>query len=229
MENALHRFVRLLGWRGVRISIPEALDAMACAGQPGMLRDRGQLRAALRAALVKDRRDDETFDEIFDRFFALVKVGGDDTGHGHGHGHEDLTDEGALERFTLSEAPSDTPQQGHEHGKPVDIREFFDPDDLAQQYNLHQEANKIDLAALTDEIVISKDSQGIQGEGNRFQIETGRMHNPGVPGTSPSSRAPRWMRTSLLPSRRCCWAGGAIWTRSRRKGARTTRRRCGVA
>lgn len=113
MENALHRFVRLLRWRGVRISIPEALDAMACAEQPGMLRDRGQLRAALRAALVKDRRDDETFDEIFDRFFALVKVGGDDTGHGHGHGHghEDLTDEGALERFTLSEAPSDTPQQ----------------------------------------------------------------------------------------------------------------------
>jgi uncharacterized protein len=180
METALHRFVRLLRLRGVRISIPEALDAMAGAAQPGMLRDREQLRAALRAALIKDRRDEETFDEIFDRFFALVKVGGKDTGHGHGH--EDLSDEGALESFTLSEVPSDTPQQGHEHGKPVDIREFFDPDDLAQQYNLHQEANKIDLAALTDEIVISKDSQGIQGEGNRVQIETDRMHNAGMPG-----------------------------------------------
>src|SRR5438046_2299293 len=51
-----------------------------------------------------------------------------------------------------------------------------------QQYNLQQEANKIDLAALTDEIVISKDGQGIQGEGNRVQIETDRMHNAGVPG-----------------------------------------------
>ena len=40
MENAVHRFVRLLRLRGVRISIPEALDAMACARQPGMLRDR---------------------------------------------------------------------------------------------------------------------------------------------------------------------------------------------
>jgi len=29
MENALHRFVRLLRLRQVRISIPEALDAMA--------------------------------------------------------------------------------------------------------------------------------------------------------------------------------------------------------
>ena len=181
MENALHRFVRLLRWRGVRISIPEVLDAMACAGQPGMMRDREQLRAALRVALIKDRRDEEVFDEIFDRFFALVKVGGEDIGHGHGHGHEDLSDEGALEDFTLSEEPSDTPQQGHEHGKPVDIRDFFDPDDLAQQYNLHQEANKIDLAAMTDEIVLSTDSQGIQGEGNRVQIETDRLHNAGMP------------------------------------------------
>ncbi len=182
MENALHRFVRLLRLRGVRISIPEALDAMACATQPGMLRDKEQLRAALRVALVKDRRDEEIFDEIFDQFFALVEVGPTDAGHGHGHGHEELSDDGVLESFTLSETPSDTPQQGHEHGRPVDIRDFFDPDDLAQQYNLHQEANKIDLAAMTDEIVISKDDQGIQGEGNRVQIETDSLHNAGMPG-----------------------------------------------
>src|SRR6478735_4737988 len=182
MENALHRFVRLLRWRGVRVSIPEALDAMACAGQPGMMRDREQLRAALRVALVKDRRDEEVFDEIFDRFFALVKVGPTETGHGHGHGHEDLSDTGALEDFTLSEEPSETPQQGHSHGKPVDIRDYFNPEDLAQQYNLHQEANKIDLAAMTEEIVLSKDNQGIQGEGNRVQIETDRLTGAGAPG-----------------------------------------------
>ncbi len=118
MENALHRFVRLLRLRGLRISIPEALDAMVCAGQPGMLRDEEALRAALRVALVKDRRDEEVFDEIFDQFSALVRVGGPDTGHGHGHGHEDLSDDGALDDFTLSESPSDTPQQGHTHGEP---------------------------------------------------------------------------------------------------------------
>jgi hypothetical protein len=38
----LARAVRLLRLRQVRISIPEALDAMACAAQPGMLRDREQ-------------------------------------------------------------------------------------------------------------------------------------------------------------------------------------------
>jgi uncharacterized protein with von Willebrand factor type A (vWA) domain len=182
MENALHRFVRLLRLRGVRISIPEALDAMACAAQPGMMRDKPQLKAALRVALIKDRRDEEVYDEIFDQFFALVKVGPEDVGHGHGHGHADLEDQGELESFTLSDEPSDTPQQGHEHGKPADIRDYFDPDDLAQQYNLHQEANKIDIAAMTDEIVLSKDSQGIDGEGQRVQIETDSLHNAGMPG-----------------------------------------------
>src|SRR4051794_22619046 len=155
---------------------------MACAGQPGMLADKAHLKAALRVALIKDRRDEEVFDEVFDRFFALVKVGPEERGHGHGHGHEDLSDQGELTDFTLSEEPSETPQQGHSHGKPVDIRDFFDPEDLAQQYNLHQEANKIDLAALTEEIVLSKDGQGIQGEGQRVQIETDRLSNAGAPG-----------------------------------------------
>jgi hypothetical protein len=182
VENAIHRFVRLLRLRQVRISIPEALDAMACAGQPGMLADRAHLKAALRVALIKDRRDEEVFDEVFDRFFALVKVGPTQAGHGHGHGHEDLSDTGALEDFTLSDEPSETPQQGHSHGKPVDIRDYFDPEDLAQQYNLHQEANKIDLAAMTEEIVLSKDGQGVQGEGSRVQIETDRLSNASAPG-----------------------------------------------
>jgi uncharacterized protein with von Willebrand factor type A (vWA) domain len=182
MENAVHRFVRLLRLRQVRISTPEALDAMACAREPGMLADKEHLRAALRVALVKDRRDEEVFDDVFDRFFALVKVGPREAGHGHGHGHEDLSDQGELTDFTLSEEPSETPQQGHSHGKPVDIRDYFDPEDLAQQYNLHQEANKIDLAAMTEEIVLSKDNQGIQGEGQRVQIETDRLSNAGAPG-----------------------------------------------
>ncbi|WP_181780438.1 VWA domain-containing protein [Pseudonocardia pini] len=183
MEASIHRFVRLLRIRGVRISVSEALDAMRCAAQPGVLADKAVLKEALRVALVKDRRDEATFDEVFDLFFALVKIGDPETGHGHGHGHGDLSDDGALEDFTLSEDPSETPQQGHEHGKPVDIRDYFDPDDLAQQYNLHQEANKIDLAAMTEEIIFSKDNQAAQAtDGNRVQIETDRLSGAGLPG-----------------------------------------------
>ena len=77
MEATLHRFVRLLRLGGVRVSIPEALDAMRCAGQPGVLSSKAVLRTALRVALIKDQRDEPVFDEIFDAFFSLVRVGGD--------------------------------------------------------------------------------------------------------------------------------------------------------
>ncbi|WP_338886453.1 VWA domain-containing protein [Rhodococcus sovatensis] len=182
MEQSLHRFVRLLRLRGMRISVPEMLDAMQAAAQPGMLENRRLLREALRVSLVKDRDGDPVFEEVFELFFALVKVQNDDGQRGHGHGHDDLSDEGVLESFTLSEEPGNLPEQGHEHGAPSDIREFFDPDDLATQYNLHQEANKIDLASMTDEIVFSKDSTSNLGEGERVQIETDHLKGGGIPG-----------------------------------------------
>lgn len=66
----------------------------------------------------------------------------------------------------------------------MDIRDYFDPDDLAQQYNLHQDANKIDLAAMTEEIVLSKENAaaGADGEMNRMQLEADRLHGAGAPG-----------------------------------------------
>jgi uncharacterized protein with von Willebrand factor type A (vWA) domain len=183
VEQSLHRFVRLLRLRGVRISVPEMLDAMDAAAVPGILADKAVLREALRVSLVKDREDDPVFTEVFDKYFALVRVQPEETGHGHGHGHDDLSDDGVLDKFTLSEEPGQLPEQGHEHGKPADIREYFDPDDLAAQYNLHQEANKIDLAAMTDEIVFSKDAEAVMGEGNRVQIETDHLRGASAPGS----------------------------------------------
>ncbi|MGE0214960.1 VWA domain-containing protein [Mycolicibacterium sp.] len=187
MEATLHRFVRLLRLGGVRVSIPEALDAMRCAAQPGVLASRPVLRDALRVALVKDQRDVPVFDEIFDAFFALVRVGADEPGHGHSHAHDDLVDTGEIESFTLSDEPSETPEQGHEHGKPASIRDYFKQEDLAQRYNLHQEANKIDLAALTDEIVFSKDTGGAATDSYRVQLSTDRLSGAGTAGTLANS------------------------------------------
>lgn len=182
MEATLHRFVRLLRLGGVRVSVPEALDAMRCAGQPGVLSSRTVLRTALRVALVKDQRDEPVFNEIFDAFFSLVRVGGGDDGHGHSHAHDDLVDSGELESFTLSEEPSETPEPGHEHGKPSSIRDYFKQKDLAQRYNLHQEANKIDLAALTDEIAFSKDARDGADGSYRVQLATDRLSGAGAAG-----------------------------------------------
>lgn len=182
MEGGLHRFVRLLRLFGLRVSVSEATDAMRAAAAPGVLDDRETLRAALRLTLVKDRRDDELFDEAFDAFFALRQIDrlrGEDA---HGHTHDDLVDTGELQSFTVSQEPSDTPEQGHSHGKPADIREYFDQQDLAQQYNLHQEANKLDLAAMTDEIVLSQDTTRGGTAVPSVQLETSALHNAGVPG-----------------------------------------------
>jgi uncharacterized protein with von Willebrand factor type A (vWA) domain len=182
VEGAVHRFVRLLRLHGVRVSTAEVIDAMRAVAQPSVLDDRAVLKAALAVSLVKDRRDLATYDLVFDRFFGLRAVVDEDAGHGHGHGHDDLTDDGELTDFTLSEEPGDVPEDGHSHGAPDDIKEFFKPEDMAQQYNLHQEANKIDIAALTDEIVLSNDTQSSAGEAARVQLSTSRMHNPGNPG-----------------------------------------------
>jgi uncharacterized protein with von Willebrand factor type A (vWA) domain len=182
MDDAIHRFVRLLRLHGLRIGISEAVDAARAAATPGILADRDLLRSALRVSLVKDRRDEAGFDRVFDRFFSLRPVLDPAADHGHSHAHDDLADQGRLEQFVLSEEPGTTPSQGHSHGKPADIREFFDPDDLAQQYNLHQEANKLDLASMTDEIVLSNDTPGSREQAARVELTTSRMHNPGRPG-----------------------------------------------
>lgn len=187
MEATLHRFIRILRLGGVRVAIPEALDAMRCAAQPGVLGSKELLRNALRVSLVKDRRDEPVFEEIFDAFFALVRVGAEDRGHGHSHAHDDLVDTGELESFTLSEEPSESPQEGHDHGKPSSIREYFNQEDLAQRYNLHQEANKIDLAALTDQIVFSKDVAGPDENKYRVELSANRIHGAGPPGNLSSS------------------------------------------
>ncbi len=183
MERSLHRFVRLLRVHGMRISVTEALDAMRAAALPGTLADRETLRCVLRVVLVKDRRDEEMFDELFDRYFRLEPVAADTDGHGHSHAHDDLVDEGEVRSFTMAEEPSDTPQQGHSHGKPSDIRDFFRREDLATQYNLHQESNRIDLASLTDQIVLSRDNNrsGLSA-GSRIELTTSRLYNAGVPG-----------------------------------------------
>ncbi len=182
MEGGLHRFVRLLRLHGVRVSTAEAIDAMHAVAVPGVLDQRELLRAALAVCLVKDRRDLATYEMVFDRFFGLRPVVEDTEEDAHSHAHDDLSDEGMLEQFTLSEAPGDLPEEGHSHDKPKDIKEFFNPEDLAQQYNLHQEANKIDMASMTDDIVLSDDTRTSLGEAARVQISTQRLHNPGNPG-----------------------------------------------
>jgi uncharacterized protein with von Willebrand factor type A (vWA) domain len=154
---------------------------MHATAAPGVLSEREVLRSALMVTLVKDRRDLAVFDRVFDRFFGLRPVV-EDEDEGHSHAHDDLSDEGVTEQFSLSDNPGDNPEQGHSHGKPDDLKNYFDPEDMAQQYNLHQEANRLDMSAMTDEIVLSNDPDGANEQAARVQLSTNRMRNPGSPG-----------------------------------------------
>jgi uncharacterized protein with von Willebrand factor type A (vWA) domain len=174
VDATLLRFAAVLRQRGVRLSVAEVEDAARAVAAVGLQR-RGPVRLALEAALVKDARDLVVFDELFDLFFRLRPVDPPEAGNGHDHAHDDLTDTGQLHDFTLSESPSPEPQTGHSHDEPVDIREYFDEEDLASSYNLHQEAHKIDLASMTDELVLSADQTAERDGLAGVQMETSRL------------------------------------------------------
>ena len=176
MEETVLRFASVLRERGVRLSVAEVEDASRAVAAVG-LQHRQPVRLALEAALIKDARDLELFGELFSLFFHLKPIDPPDTGHGHDHAHDDLQDTGELNAFTLSESPSPEPQTGHSHDEPVDIREYFDEQDLQSSYNMHQEANKIDLASMTDELVINADQTAEKDGLAGVQMETRRLRN----------------------------------------------------
>ncbi|MDR7491977.1 MAG: VWA domain-containing protein [Armatimonadota bacterium] len=68
MDARILEFIGELRRADLRVSTPEALDALQAAATVG-LEDRETFRAALAATLVKDARDRATFDRLFDLFF----------------------------------------------------------------------------------------------------------------------------------------------------------------
>ncbi|YAL83601.1 VWA domain-containing protein [Dermacoccaceae bacterium W4C1] len=180
MEGTIHRFVRFLRLAGMRISVTETLDAVQAAGQPGIITDRGRLKAALSVALVKDRRDLAVFEEVFERYFGLLVVTRRVVDHAHAY--DDLRGGGDVEEFTLTEDADTDPQLGHSHGKPADVKDFFKPEDMATQYNLSQEANKLDMASLSNDVVLADDARSTASDAARVQVNASTLTNPGMPG-----------------------------------------------
>ena len=68
MLDRIVEFSELLRRNGLRVSVPENMDAAAALELVGV-GDQPTFKSALRAALVKRAGDAETFDELFDLFF----------------------------------------------------------------------------------------------------------------------------------------------------------------
>ena len=68
MLDRIVEFSELLRRNGLRVSVPENMDAANALELVGV-GDQATFKSALRAALVKRAGDAETFDELFDLFF----------------------------------------------------------------------------------------------------------------------------------------------------------------
>jgi uncharacterized protein with von Willebrand factor type A (vWA) domain len=80
----------------IRVSTPEALDALAAAAEVGLVR-RDDFRSALAATLVKEARDLPAFDRLFDLYFFDLRALGAETAKGLGR--EDPWARQLLERL----------------------------------------------------------------------------------------------------------------------------------
>jgi uncharacterized protein with von Willebrand factor type A (vWA) domain len=156
MDAVINRFICHLKRNGVRISPSESIDAMqalACV----TLADRDTARTVLRSTLIKDAHDIPVFDEVFELFFRMPGSGSRvSNGHDHDHHHEG--DRAEPERIVFD--PDDRGvlhmDGEHAHGKPVPIRDYFEPEKMVTRFNPHQDPNRLSLSALSQGLILNR-------------------------------------------------------------------------
>ena len=156
MDAAINRFICHLKRNGVRISPSESIDAMqalACV----TLADRDTARTVLRSTLIKDAHDIPVFDEVFELFFRMP-ANGHRVSNGHDHDHHHEGDQAEPERIVFD--PDDRSvldmDGEHAHGKPVPIRDYFEPEKMVTRFNPHQDPNRLSLSALSQGLILNR-------------------------------------------------------------------------
>ncbi len=155
MDTAINRFIYLLKRQGVRISPSESIDAMqalACVTPT----ERETVRTVLRSTLVKDLHDIPVFEELFDLFFSLPAPESRPA-HGHDHAHHHDGEPREPERIVFDTEDRGVTDDGeHAHGKPVNIRDFFDAEKMIRRFNPHQDPNQLSLSAFGQSLLLNR-------------------------------------------------------------------------
>ncbi|MGA2930247.1 MAG: VWA domain-containing protein [Solirubrobacteraceae bacterium] len=183
MDAPILRFVGLLRQRGVRISPAETLDALRGVAAVD-LGHRDRVKTALRATLVKEGKHEQLFDELFEAFFAVEGPRrGDRHGHDHDHDHDE-DDSVAPSQIKVSEEPPDFDDPSHSHERPADVAKYFDDDQLATAKRLHKDGTRIDLAGLSQELILGETKEEIDAaiKQLRHVLHLRRLRNAGAPG-----------------------------------------------
>jgi uncharacterized protein with von Willebrand factor type A (vWA) domain len=180
MDKVINRFVWLLRQRDVRVSPAETIDALRALGELH-ISDRAAVKSALSGTLIKNERDLQVFEELFERFFRLEDLFAEHDDHTHDHGDERPSE---PVRVKMSEEPSEMDDPSHSHEPPSDIADLFDPEDLAVSYSIHKEASKVDLSALSQQLILNANQDALNKALNELstQINVRRLSNPGMPG-----------------------------------------------
>ncbi len=183
MDAPIVRFVGVLRGHGVRISPAETLDALR--GLAAIPFERRELvKTALRTTLVKQAKDEPVFDELFEAFFSIDDRAGQ-SGHRHDHDHDHDHDEPvpALE-IKASEDPPDFDDPSHSHEQPADVAKYFEDDQLATAKRLHKDGTRIDLAGLSQELLLGEQKDAIDEAVQQLRqiLHLRRLTNPGAPG-----------------------------------------------
>lgn len=200
MDSAINRFIYLLKRNGVRISPSESLDAVAALGCIS-LDERDAVRAALRSTLIKDTRDIPLFEELFELFFNLPKA---DAAPAHGHDHDHHHDGAPQEPERIVFDPNDpgvtNPDDRHAHGKPVPIRDFFEPDKMVTRFNPHQDPNRLSLSAFSQSLVLNRNKGLLERVMKKVthQLRVRRVKNIGQPGELNFSEALETLDEDLM-------------------------------
>jgi uncharacterized protein len=184
MDAPILRFVGLLRRRGVRISPAETLDAL-CGVAAVPLGRRELVKTALRTTLVKQSKDEPIFDELFEAFFTIDRSHRHGHGHGHDHDHDDDRDEPAPPMHVkVSEDPPDFDDPSHSHEEPADVARYFDDRQLATAKRLHKDGTRIDLAGLSEELILAEQKDAIEEAVAQLRhvLHVRRLRNPGAPG-----------------------------------------------
>lgn len=156
MDAAINRFICHLKHNGVRISPSESIDAMQALARV-TLADRDTTRTVLGSTLIKDAHDIPVFDEIFELFFR-VPTNDHRVSNGHDNDHHHEGDQAEPERIVFD--PDDRSvldmDGEHAHGKPVPIRDYFEPEKMVTRFNPHQDPNRLSLSALSQGLILNR-------------------------------------------------------------------------
>jgi hypothetical protein len=155
MDTTINRFIYILKRNGVRVSPSESIDAMEALSHVG-LEDRETVRTLLRSTLIKDVHDIALFEELFELFFQLPVVGRH-AHHSHDHDHHHDGEPKEPERIVFDPDARKEPMDGeHAHGKPVNIRDYFDADKMVTRFNPHQDPNQLSLSAMSQNLILNR-------------------------------------------------------------------------